>query len=61
MNLHQRMLGVLVVAAIAAVAADELPPLPDTPKKPVTDTYQGVQVIDDYRWLEPPADPEVRQ
>src|SRR5262249_54877630 len=25
---------------------------PETPKRPVTDTYHGVAVTDDYRWLE---------
>lgn len=34
---------------------------PATPKKPVTDEYHGVKVIDDYRWLEDSADPEVRR
>jgi prolyl oligopeptidase len=34
---------------------------PPTPKKPVTDTYNGVQVVDDYRWLENYSDPAVRQ
>lgn len=29
-----------------------LPSLPTTPKHPVTDTYFGQRVIDDYRWLE---------
>jgi len=24
---------------------------PDTPKRPVTDEYQGVKVVDEYRWL----------
>jgi prolyl oligopeptidase len=43
------------------MAADDLPSIPSTPKKPVTDDYQGVHVVDDYRWLEPPSDPDVRQ
>jgi len=43
------------------IAADELPAIPQTPKKPVTDEYQGVQVVDDYRWLEPSVDADVRK
>lgn len=35
--------------------------LPPTPKKPVTDTYHGVNVTDDYRWLENFDDPAVKQ
>ena len=34
--------------------------LPPTPRRPVVDTYHGVDVVDDYRWLEDGADPEVR-
>jgi prolyl oligopeptidase len=34
---------------------------PDTRKSPVTSTYHGVQVSDDYRWLEDWNNPEVRQ
>jgi len=33
---------------------------PATPKRPVTEVIQGVQVTDDYRWLERTEDPEVK-
>ena len=33
---------------------------PRTEKKPVTDTYHGVKVTDDYRWLENFDDPAVK-
>lgn len=33
---------------------------PFTPKRPVTDLYHGVKVVDDYQWLENYEDPEVR-
>lgn len=33
---------------------------PATPKRPVTDTYHGVAVVDNYRWLEKDSDPEVK-
>jgi prolyl oligopeptidase len=45
----------------ALLAAQELSPIPATPKKPVTDEYSGIKVVDDYRWLEPAADPDVRE
>ena len=32
---------------------------PPTPLRPIVDTYHGVDVEDDYRWLENGADPEV--
>lgn len=56
-----RFLFALAAFAACCLAADNLPPIPATPKQPVTDEYQGVPVVDDYRWLEPAADPAVRQ
>lgn len=37
------------------------PRLPETTIIPVTDTYHGVEVVDNYRWLENGEDPEVRR
>jgi len=34
--------------------------LADAPKKPVTNTYHGVAVTDDYRWMENHSDPAVK-
>ena len=36
------------------------PQLPTTPQRPVSDTYHGVAVTEEYRWLEAFGDPEVR-
>ena len=35
--------------------------VPETPKKPITDEYQGVKVVDEYQWLENEADPAVKE
>lgn len=42
------------LALVLALAAPPpaLAPPPSTPRRPVTDTYQGVAVTEDYRWLE---------
>jgi prolyl oligopeptidase len=34
---------------------------PETPKVPVADTYNGVKIVDDYRWLESGDDPKVKE
>jgi len=33
---------------------------PETPRKPVTDSYHGVRITEDYRWLEDGSDPAVK-
>src|SRR5436190_1521341 len=45
----------------AAVLLLAIPTPPPTKKIPVTDTYHGVKVVDDYRWLENSFDPAVVQ
>ena len=51
----------LSLAAVAQTSSQPtLAPVPPTPKHPVTDTYHGVKVVDDYQWLENNSSPEVR-
>jgi prolyl oligopeptidase len=47
--------SLLWLAAAAAV-----PAAPPAAKKPVTDTVQGVQITDEYRWLEDAESPDVK-
>src|SRR5438552_2395417 len=61
-----RCLRTLVATACVALAtcalfAGDLPAPPKTPKKAVTDVYHGVQVVDDYRWLDNTEVAEVKQ
>jgi prolyl oligopeptidase len=55
-----------LVAALTGKPADgdqssqEHPTPPETDKRPVTDTYHGVKVTEDYRWLEESDDPAVK-
>jgi prolyl oligopeptidase len=50
MKLYVGFIGALVLMAQP----------PQTEKKPVTDTYHGTKVTDDYRWLENFGDPAVK-
>jgi prolyl oligopeptidase len=51
----------LLTAAVPSIGffawSAEAPP---TPRKPVTDEYHGVKVVDDHRWLENADDPAVK-
>lgn len=49
-----------ILFAVSLLAQEKLAPPPETPKHPVTDVYHGVQVVDDYRWLEDWNDPAVK-
>jgi prolyl oligopeptidase len=49
---------VFAVAASGVHAADSA--YPQSPRKPVVETYHGVAVTDDYRWLEDDNAPEVK-
>jgi prolyl oligopeptidase len=49
---------VLAIGAGCAGAADQ--GYPATARKPVVDTYHGVSVTDDYRWLEDDNAPDVK-
>ncbi len=48
------------LAAVLALGALPAAAQPATPKIPVTDTYHGVRVVDDYRWLENGSNPKVK-
>jgi prolyl oligopeptidase len=52
------MTRAVIASFVLAVSAAAAPP---TPKKPVTDTYHGTAVADDYRWLEDWNDKAVRE
>jgi prolyl oligopeptidase len=45
---------------ITTIAMSTLSAAPLTEKKPVTDEYHGVRVVDEYRWLEETGSPSVK-
>src|SRR6266853_3291126 len=49
-----------LTAAAACQSSGAVSGAPATRKAPVTDTYHGTQVVDDYRWLEDWNNPDVR-
>jgi hypothetical protein len=50
---HQRLMSSLLTPSLSLTLAMFVSAaVPPTEKKPVTDEYHGVQVVDEYRWLE---------
>jgi len=45
---------------VSFTASAEKLDYPDTPKRPVVEEIQGVQITDNYRWLEDASSPEVK-
>ena len=56
--MRSTLAGFLIACSCAAFAQTAPP---STPKRPIVDTYYNVKVIDNYRWLEDGASPEVKQ
>ena len=55
-----KTLAASLLASLALAATAAPPGYPAAPKKPVTDTFFGTKVTEDYRWLEDGKDPAVR-
>lgn len=62
MNMMHRVFVVLqAVAVLSAGVARSADASPATRKLPVVDRYHGVEVVDEYRWLENRDDPAVKE
>jgi prolyl oligopeptidase PreP (S9A serine peptidase family) len=56
MKFNKKMRCVIFLGCLGIAFAQP----PPTPKRPVVDTYHGVKITDDYRWLESDSDPNVK-
>jgi prolyl oligopeptidase len=54
------LLALAVAACTSTQSVNKVPPPPQTEVRPVTETIQGVQITDPYRWLEDQNSPETR-
>jgi prolyl oligopeptidase len=55
----QRVVQNMLLSCLSIMMAAAMPP--ETRKLPVADTYHGVTLVDDYRWLEDWNDPAVKK
>ncbi|WP_373513876.1 prolyl oligopeptidase family serine peptidase [Persicitalea sp.] len=58
-----KFLTLITALLVGLTASAQMPAkssLPKTPKRPVTDTYFGKKVVDNYRWLEDMSNPETQ-
>jgi len=59
MKMHRVL---MVLPAVALLAAGDRPGAPPATRKlPVVDRYHGVEIVDEYRWLEDRDDPAVKE
>ena len=62
---HHLPIGIAVVTLgtllVVNGRADDMPKLHETQLIPVTETYHGIDVVENYQWLENGNDPEVIQ
>jgi prolyl oligopeptidase len=57
---YMKLGSFILLVFLSAVNTLPAQTLPSTPKRPVTDTYFGKQVVDNYRWLENMNSDEVK-
>ncbi|NCG32035.1 MAG: prolyl oligopeptidase family serine peptidase [Proteobacteria bacterium] len=55
-----RGLGALALVALLAACSERYPPPPDARIDPVVDVIQGIEFVDNYRWLEDQESAETR-
>ena len=60
-SLFNGLLVLFIIGVIMPGSINALDPAPATETRTVTDTYHGVSVTDDYRWLEDFEDPVVKK